>query len=83
MGTPKNHLIPPEVDTRDPRHPALPPALLRAWLWCGDPIDPKFMGSELVVVWFASECLDEPIVEVVFRSVRGLQWDELAEDFNW
>src|SRR5437016_14282291 len=53
-GPRKTHLMPPEVDTRDPTHPALPPALLRVWLWCSEPFDPKFMGSELVVVWFAS-----------------------------
>jgi hypothetical protein len=80
-GPRKSHLIPPEVDTRDPRHPALPPALLRAWLWCNDPIDPKFHGSSLVVVWFSNECLEETVTEVVFRAVRGLRWDELAEDF--
>ena len=82
-GSRKTHLIPPEVDTRDPKHPFLPPALLRAWLWCGDPIDPTFHGSELVVVWFSSECLDQPIAEVVFQAVRGLRWDKLAKDFYW
>jgi hypothetical protein len=82
-GPRKTHLIPPEVDARDPRHPALPPALLRAWLWCGEPIDPAYMGSELVVVWFSEECLDEPIAEMVLRAVRGLPWDQLADDFNW
>lgn len=82
-GLRKTHLIPPEVDIRDPNHPTLPPALLRAWLWCGEPIDPRFMGSHLVVVWFDRECLDEPIADVVFRAVRRLPWDQLADDFNW
>jgi hypothetical protein len=82
-GPRKTHLIPPEVDTRDPRHPVLPPALLRAWLRCSEPIDSTFHGSSLVVVWFSSECLDQPITKVVFRAVRGLQWDELAKDFYW
>jgi len=82
-GPRKTHLIPPKVDDRDPKHPGLPPALLRAWLWCSEPIDQTFMGSELVVVWFAEECLHVPIAEVVLRAVYGLPWDQLADDFNW
>ena len=82
-GSRKTYLIPPETDASDPKHPVLPPALLRVWLWCSDSIDPEFHGSELVVVWFASECLDQPIEETVYRAVRGLKWDELAQDFLW
>jgi hypothetical protein len=82
-GLRKTHLIPPEVDTRDPRHPELPPALLRAWVWCNDPINPAFMGSSLVVVWFAHECHADTIADVVFRAIRGLPWEQLAEDFDW
>lgn len=77
------HLIPPVIDDSDPDHPKLPPVCLRAWLWCNDPIDPEYMGSDLVVVWFAEECHAEPIADVVFRAIRGLPWDELAEDFIW
>ena len=77
------HLIPPVVDVTDPDHPALPPALLRAWLVCVEPVNPAFMGSELVVVWFADECHAEPIADVVFRAIRGLPWDQLAADFDW
>jgi len=82
-GPRKTHMLRPVVDTRDPSHPVLPPALLRAWVWCNDPIDPAFMGSELVVVWFAEECHAEPIADVVFRAIRGLPWEQLAQDFNW
>jgi hypothetical protein len=82
-GPRKTHLIPPAVDARDPSHPVLPPALLRAWVWCNDPINPAFMGSSLVVVWFADECHAEPIADVVLRAIRGLPWEQLAEDFNW
>jgi hypothetical protein len=77
------HLISPEVDLRDPDHPVLPPVLLRAWLVCYQPINPAFMGSELVVVWFAEECHAEPISEVIFRAVRALPWEQLAADFVW
>jgi hypothetical protein len=76
------HQIPPNVDLRDPEHPILPPLLLRAWLVCHQPINSAFMGSELVVVWFADECHAEPIADVVFRAVRALPWERLAADFD-
>ncbi len=81
-GPRKTHLIPPAVDDRNPKHPLLPPTCLRAWLTCDVPINHGFMGSSLVVVWFADECYAEPIFDVVFRAVRGLPWEELAQDFN-
>jgi hypothetical protein len=82
-GLRKTHLIPPVIDERDPEHPVMPPACLRAWVWCNDPIDPAFMGSALVVVWFADECHADTIADVVFRAIRGLPWEQLAEDFDW
>lgn len=82
-GRRKTHLIPPVLDDRDPAHPVLPPVCLRAWVRCNDPIDPAFMGSALVVVWFASDCHAEPIANVVFRAIRGLPWEQFAEDFDW
>jgi hypothetical protein len=77
------HLIPPIIDLRDPEHPILPPVLLRAWLTCYQPVNSAFMGSELVVVWFADECHAESVAEVVFRAVRALPWVRLAADFDW
>ena len=77
------HLIPPAVDVSDPDHPTLPPVILRAWLICYEPIDKAYMGSELVVVWFAEECHSESIENIVCEAVRELPWDELACDFNW
>ena len=81
-GRRKTYLFPPVIDNRDPAYPVLPPACLRAWVWCNDPIDPAFMGSELVIVWFADECHAELIADVVFRAIRGLPWEQLAEDFD-
>jgi hypothetical protein len=77
------HLIPPDMDLTDPAHPVLPQVLLRAWLVCYQPVNPAFHGSELVVVWFAGECHAEPITDVVYRAVRGLLWEQLADDFYW
>src|SRR5262245_42079815 len=47
------YLIQPVIERKDPEHPRLPPVLLLARLRCNEPIDPNFMGSELVVVWFS------------------------------
>jgi hypothetical protein len=82
-GPRKTHVIPPAVNDVDPAHPRLPPTLMIAWLYCIDPIDPRRMGSELVVVWFTGECHERPIAEVVFDAIHGLPWQELAEDFDW
>ena len=82
VGVAKIHLIPPTVDESYPKIPRLPPMSLRAWLTCDVPINHGFEGSELVVVWFAGECYTEPILDVVFRAVRGLPSEELAQDFN-
>jgi hypothetical protein len=79
----RTHLIPPVADARVPEHPVLPPVVLKAWLTCNEPVDPSFMGSELVVIWFQDECHAEPIADVVFRAVRGLPWEQLAADFDW
>lgn len=82
-GKRKAHLIAPNIDLRDAKHPQLPPVGLRVWLTCYEPVDPAFMGSELVVVWFEQECHHEPISKVVYRAIRSLAWDRLAADFDW
>jgi hypothetical protein len=82
-GTCKTHVIPPVINISDPAHPHLPPVLWRAWFFCTEPIDKRFMASELVVVWFTEECYDRPIAEVVFEAIHALPWDELAQDFDW
>ena len=77
------HVIPPVVDLhRGLEHPTLPPILLRAWLQCPVPVGLGSEGSELVVIWFSEECQHESIEQIVFRAVRGLPWDDLAEGFN-
>ena len=79
----KVHLIPPSVDDSDPAHPKLPPVLLRARLICNQPINPKFMASALLVLWFRQDCHNETIANVVFQAIHGLPWDQLARDFDW
>src|SRR5262249_34552364 len=76
------HVIPPVIDNSDSAHPKRPPIVLRRWLTCYQPIHPKFMASELVVMWFSQDCHGETMADVVYRAVRGLSWDQLARDFE-
>jgi hypothetical protein len=74
-GQRKTHLIPPVIDERDPEHPVMPPACLRAWLWCNDPIDPAFQGPALVeAVEFPRHDRLEPMplsVSILFGTEGG------------
>ena len=82
-GKRKLHVIPPTVDLRrGPEYPTLPPVLLRTWLLCSVPVGRSSEGSELVVIWFSEECQHESIEQIVFRAIRGLPWDDLAEGFS-
>lgn len=81
-GDRQTHVIPPAVDESDPRHPALPPVRFTVWL-TSDPIDPDRHGSELVVVWFQSECSGQPIEQIIAEGIRQLPWNKLARDFEY
>jgi hypothetical protein len=84
-GTQGKHLIPPEVDESDPDHPRLPSTQLTAHLTCLDPIDENYMASDLTVVWFMNDETFEarPVADVIAESVRGIDWNLLARDFDW
>lgn len=75
------YMIPPEFDVSDPIRPTLPKLNLHAWL-TSEPINPMFMGSELVVTWFTDECHTRPLAEVISSAIRHLPWKQLACDFD-
>ena len=75
------YIVPPSVDESDPLHPALPPVRASAWLICVDPIKAGYHGSELVVVWFRSDCSGESIEQIISDGIRHLPWITLAQDF--
>ena len=77
------HIVSPILDESDPLHPILPPVCLTAWLICGDPIHPSYHGSELVVVWFRSECAGESIEQIISDGIAHLPWKTLAQDFHF
>jgi hypothetical protein len=79
----KTHVIPPQFSESDSDHPILPPIAFGACLRCNDPIDSRYMGSHLVVVWFGYECDSLPPSEVVKKGVHAVAWEKLAQDFDW
>lgn len=64
-------------------HLFLPPWLCLAWLTCLEPVNPEFMGSELVVIWFTHDVSSMPIGDLVEAAVKGLDWESLAADFDY
>jgi hypothetical protein len=76
------HVIPPT--TRHERGRVIFPDLIFfAWLTSNTPINPEFMASELVVVWFAPEQPDVPLSTIVTEAVRDIPWASLAKDIYW
>jgi len=80
-GKRRTHIVKPTLDKSDPLHPVLPPVCLTAWLTCNDPIHEGYHGSELVVVWFRSECSGESIEKIISDGIAHLPWNKLAKDF--
>lgn len=70
-GARKMHTIHPPV-RQEAGHPFLPPWLCMAWLTCLDPINSDFMGSELVIIWFAHDVQTQPLAQQISNAVRFL-----------
>ncbi|MCC9604504.1 hypothetical protein LOC68_27700 [Blastopirellula sp. JC732] len=76
-------VIPPRINDEDPDHPVLPPVQLVAYVWCSEPIGSEAMASQAWIVWYREEWKDESIEKVAFDGIRGVDWDAIAEDFDW
>lgn len=81
-GARRTHMIAPTY-SQDSGHTFLPPWLCIAWLSSPDPIDPSFMGSEMVVIWFAHDACSMPIKQMIHEAAKDLDWESLAEDFDY
>ena len=82
-GTQKTHLTPPQVDESDPEHPVLPQVRMWIELVCYDPIDPNYMASYLIVMCYRDRFNQEALEDIIYSAIRSLNWDELAQDFDW
>lgn len=64
-------------------HAPLPPWTCMAWLTSDTPMDARFMGSELVVIWFEVAVFDTPINAILQDRLESIAWEKVAEDFDW
>ncbi|NUM35668.1 MAG: hypothetical protein HUU50_14065 [Candidatus Brocadiae bacterium] len=84
-GKRKTHLIPPKIDTSDPKHPSLPSTQLTAYIVCNDPVNNNYMGSELVIVWYIKDedFESSSMRDVTAAALNSINWNDLAQDFDW
>lgn len=84
-GKRKTHLIPPKIDSTDPKHPTLPTTELTAWITCNQPVDANYMGSSLILVWYIDDKVFElsSIRDITSVALNAITWNDLAEDFDW
>lgn len=61
----------------------LKPAHYSAWLHSNQPINPKFHGSELVVIWFGEMPDGRPIEDIIQKGVENIVWENHAQDFEY
>ncbi len=59
----------------------LPAISCAAWL-TSDPVANAGAASELVLVWWV-ESLDLPLAQHVERALAGVEWEQVAEDFDY
>ncbi len=76
------YIIPP-ITRQIQGRTIFPDLIFFAWLTSHTPINPDFMASELVVVWFAPEQPDVPLSTVVTKAIRDIPWKSLAEDVDF
>ena len=76
------HVIPPTT-RQESGHTLFPEPTYFAWLTCHTPIDPKYCGSELVVVWFGPEQSRVSLSALVSEAVCDLPWVSLVRDFDY
>lgn len=41
-----------------------------------------FFGSELVVIWFADEQIEQPLIRVIESGVAGVDWEKHAKNYE-
>lgn len=83
-GSRATYVVPPErriVEEGGVRYEKMPPTVFYAWL-SSTPINPKWCGSELVVVWFDDEPTRDPLPKLLTKVAAELQWEQLAKDYD-
>ena len=58
----------------------LKPACYAVWL-TSEPIISEYHGSELVVIWFEELPDEKPIMEIIKKGIKEIDWKKNAKDF--
>ena len=61
----------------------LKPVYYIAWLDSNVPSDPKYHGSELIVIWLGGEPVGNKIEDIIFKGIKDIDWDSNARDYEY
>ena len=61
----------------------LKPTYYIVWLQSDEPINPKYDGSELVVIWFGDLPNGKTVEAIIQNGVQNINWSENAQDFEY
>ena len=59
----------------------LKPVYYIVWLDSNVPSDPKYHGSELIVIWLGGEPVGNKIEDIIFKGIKDIDWDSNARDY--
>jgi hypothetical protein len=79
-GTRKTIKIKPEKSELKKK---LRPAHYSVWLTSFEALNPKYDGSELVVIWFADLPNGKTVEEIIENGIRSIDWKKNAHDFHF
>ena len=61
----------------------LKPVYYIAWLDSHVSIDPKYHGSNLIVIWLGDEHAGYKIEDIIFKGIKDIDWDSNARDYEY
>lgn len=61
----------------------LKPVYYIVWLDSHVPIDPKYHGSNLIVIWLGDEPTGYKIEDIIFKGIKDIDWDSNARDYEY
>jgi len=61
----------------------LKPVYYIVWLDSHVPIDPKYHGSNLIVIWLGDEPAGYKIEDIIFKGIKDIDWDSNARDYEY
>ena len=61
----------------------LKPVYYIVWLDSNVPSDPKYHGSQLIVIWLGGEPVGNKIEDIIFKGIKDIDWDSNARDYEY